>query len=197
MTETLQVSPDSARSSKKRTEGSLLTVLIFFAVILGIGRLYSVSPHLFLRTCSTEWLHNRISVAVTAVSKKGERRLGFLCPGEAPNRQRSQPDDSQAIGYRLKEGQFVLGDPGEWSATLTVQNLSDDSQLVRVFEVGDTPQTSLPEYRIVDNKVLPSRYAHSDPAILIGLLFSPIIASCLSRLLRRTARRLLAPFHFT
>jgi hypothetical protein len=62
---------------------------------------------------------------------------------------------------------------GEGGARIRATNEPDGSQLVRIFVTGDTPWTSLSEYRVVENKIYPLRYGESWLALLLGLIIFP------------------------
>ena len=68
---------------------------------------------------------------------------------------------------------------------------SNGAQLIHVFMVGDTPWTSLSEYRVIDNAVYPLRHAHSSPWILLGVFLGPWLTSRYSTRLKRGIYRLI------
>ena len=64
---------------------------------------------------------------------------------------------------------------GETSATISVLPESDESQIVKVFMVGDTPWSSLSEYRVLNNEIYPLKYARSNLLFLLSAIVGPII----------------------
>lgn len=75
------------------------------------------------------------------------------------------------IRYQLPEGRIREDDNGEdLPATIIVKNESGGSQLVTISVTGDTPWSSLSEYRVKDNTVEPLRHGHSNAWWLLGIL---------------------------
>ena len=65
------------------------------------------------------------------------------------------------------------------------------AQRIHVFMVGDTPWTSLSEYRVIENSVYPLRHAHSSPWMLLGVFLGARITSRYSTKLKRGIYRLI------
>jgi hypothetical protein len=59
------------------------------------------------------------------------------------------------------------------------------AQLIHVFMVGNTPWTSLSEYRVIDNTVHPLRHAQSAPWMLLGVFLGAWLTSRYSTRLKR------------
>ena len=70
---------------------------------------------------------------------------------------------------------------GETRATISVLPESDESQIVQVFMVGDTPWSSLSEYRVRNNEIYPLKYARSNLWFLLGAFVGPIIVGVFLR----------------
>jgi hypothetical protein len=60
-----------------------------------------------------------------------------------------------------------------------------------VFVTGDTPWTSLSEYRVADNQVTPLRHAQSEPWLLLGIVACLFLVYWVMKPIRRGIRRLL------
>jgi len=65
------------------------------------------------------------------------------------------------------------------------------SQLIHVFMVGDTPWTSLSEYRVIDNTVYPLRHEQSPPWMILGIFLGTWLTSRYSMKLKRGIYRLI------
>jgi len=78
---------------------------------------------------------------------------------------------------------FSAGD--ECNASVSSRTDANGTQVVEVFVVGDTPWTSLPGYRVTDNKITPLRYAMSESWILAGILVCLVLLSFLLKPLKR------------
>jgi hypothetical protein len=71
--------------------------------------------------------------------------------------------------YGIPEGRLAYSSgPGEGDATVYAGAASGGGQLIRVFVAGDTPWTSLSEYRVIGNRVYSLRHGHSAAWLLIG-----------------------------
>jgi len=80
--------------------------------------------------------------------------------------------------------------PGEGSASINATAEVQGSQLVQVFVTGDTPWTSLSEYRVVDNKIYPLRHAHSVAwLLLLGVVICLFLVKALKGRIERGINR--------
>lgn len=97
------------------------------------------------------------------------------------------------VQYHMPEERMSLSfGKGEGSASVVTKNESDGSQLIQVFMVGDTPWTSLSEYRVVDNKVYPLRHAHSSLWFLLAVIVIPwLLVSFLLKPISRLIKRII------
>jgi hypothetical protein len=60
-----------------------------------------------------------------------------------------------------------------------------------VFVIGDTPWSSLSEYRVKDNRVEPLRHAHANGWMLLGILLCFVAVHYLMKPIRRSINRLM------
>ncbi len=104
----------------------------------------------------------------------------------------STENNFSGVQYHLpgKHMSYSWG-PGEESAQIKVTNEEQGSQLIRVFVTGDTPWTSLSEYRVKNNEIHPLRYAMSNPWFLLGTIICPFLVVLLVRPIGRSINRIL------
>jgi hypothetical protein len=96
------------------------------------------------------------------------------------------------VQYHLPEGrQTYKQASGDGGARIDVRTEPSGSQVVQVFVTGDTPWTSLSEYRVAGNQVTPLRHAHSEPWLLLGIVICLYLVHRLMKPVRREIRRLL------
>lgn len=92
------------------------------------------------------------------------------------------------VDYHLPDGRLDYSwGPGEGSATIHATTEGTGGQVVRVFVAGDTPWTSLSEYRVIGNKVHPLRHSRSATWLLLGI---PVLLVVFERLRKPIARRI-------
>jgi len=95
------------------------------------------------------------------------------------------------ISFHITEEELEYDWKGEGSASIHTTAEKSGARLIQVFVTGDTPWTSLSEYRVVDNTVYPLRHAHSSPFILLGVIIGLLIVSRISKPLKRSVNRLM------
>ena len=96
------------------------------------------------------------------------------------------------VRYQLPDGHLSYSwGPGEGGATIDVTTEKPGSQLIQVFVVGDTPWTSLSEYRVVDSTLHPLRHAHSAPWLLLGIPICLVLFDRLRKPIERGIKRLI------
>ena len=78
--------------------------------------------------------------------------------------------------YRLPEDELSFRwRRDEVGATISVTPGSHGDQLVQIFMVGETPWSSLSEYRVVEKAIQPLRYVKAVPWLLLGVLICPFL----------------------
>ena len=151
---------------------AVLSVL-FFGFCMGPGLMYMESPRWFLEKVDP----GNAGLFFVAFMTKG---------GEVPQEvqlMRYQFDSEKGkysdVQFHLPNGRHHYR-PGPKSVGATIDATAEEAggQLVQVFATGDTPWTSLSEYRVVDNKIVPLRYAHSAAWILLGAVICPNRSHC-------------------
>ncbi len=96
------------------------------------------------------------------------------------------------IQFQMPNGHFDYSfGRGEGSARINATAEDKGGQLIQVFVVGDTPWSSLSEYRVVDNKICPLRHAHSVAWLLLGAVILPFLIIPLAKPIRRGINRLM------
>lgn len=155
---------------------SLVSVL-FLASCVGTMGLYGQSSKWLLKEANVD---EDSQFHVAFISKGGEQNSKLMV---FPYRyMRDDYEDGERKfhhpQYHLPEEHMSFSwGAGEGSASIRATNEPDGSQLVRVFVMGDTPWSSLSEYRVVENKIHPLRYGDSArwawPALLLGVVIFP------------------------
>ncbi len=146
-----------------------LSVLMLGSCV-GPGVLYVQSPNWFLEPYDAQ-KSRTFFVAFRAKDAEGRDGLRVLF-------QRSDPAQQgySDIRYHLPAGRMnedIID--GETQARVEVTAEPGGSQIVRVFVIGDTPWSSLSEYRVKDNRVEPLRHGHA-----VGWLFVAGMVLCLA-----------------
>ena len=144
---------------------SILSV-VFLGSCVGSGLLYMESPKWNLEQVDLEKDKTFFGAYREEATDEIEVELYRFLP---------QTSESEQVLYRLPRETLSYQWTGGGSASITAENQADGSQLVRIHVVGDTPWTSLSEYRVVDNEILPLRHGHSNSWFLLGVLLSPVI----------------------
>lgn len=176
----------------KRLIAGLLYFVILSALFLGScvgpGVMYAQSSKWFIKDYDEDKSYS-FHVAFMAGEVKGLPQLHVeLYRGiDYPGFKEQYPD----AGYHLPEKKMSYNRDGGGSARITVQNGEQGSQLIQVFVRGDSPWSSLSEYRVQDNQIYPLRHGHSVGWFLLGMFLCPILLVPLSGPLKRSIRRLL------
>ena len=96
------------------------------------------------------------------------------------------------IRYQLPEGRHREDreETDGQAATITVVNEAGGSQRVTIYVMGDTPWSSLSEYRVKDNTVEPLRHGQSNLWWLLGILLCLVGVHYLMKPIRRSIDRI-------
>ncbi len=172
----------------KRFASGLLYFVALSTLLLGscVGPMvvYSQSPRWLLEEVGAS-LPTTFFVAFRTKGDDGALQLRV----ERYDPAKKRPADAQ---YHLPDGRLTYSSgPGEGDASIEVATEKAGSQLVRVFVTGDTPWTSLSEYRVADNTVQPLRHAHSAGWLLLGIIVCLLLVKPLMKPTRRGIARLL------
>jgi len=150
------------------------------------GYLFYNSPKLILEEIDSNEV-DKISffVAFMADNDLGSKSLYVDRPKYIKEQKHSN------VQYHIPEKHMSYSfDAGE-DAYIDVIEESQDSQIIQVMVHGDTPWSSLSEYRVSDNKVYPLRHSHSMSWILLGMLIGPAIVARISMPIRRRIDRVI------
>jgi hypothetical protein len=155
---------------------SLVSVL-FLVSCVGTVELYAESSKWLLKAANVD---EDSQFHVAFISKSGEQDAELMVLPYRDMRNGYQDSESsfRHQQYHLPEEHMSFSwGAGEGGARIRATNEPDGSQLVRVFVTGDTPWSSLSEYRVVENKIHPLRYGDSTrwivPALLLGMIILP------------------------
>jgi len=164
----------------------VLSVLLIGSCV-GPGYMYMQSPRWFLEEIANdETPSGSFFVAFMADDNAGVKQLNVRLQSE-----NFKEESYSDVQYHMPEEHLLYSwGAGEGSANIDVINESQGSQLIQVFVVGDTPWSSLSEYRVVDNKVYPLRHAHSVAWLLLGIIFCLFLINPLSKPIGRGIKRL-------
>lgn len=144
-----------------------LAIIVFLlpASCVGPPFLYYFSPWILARQVDIE-SDSLFYVAYYTQKKREDKKL-FVTPYKNAVVENNQSTRQ----YRLIQSEISYqfgGIEGEGEASISVESQNEKEQIIRIFVSGDTPRTSLSEYRVVDNKVFPLRYARSNVWILVA-----------------------------
>jgi hypothetical protein len=174
----------------KRLSASLLYLVAFSVLFVGScvgpGIMYSQSPWWFLERVNLGDTESLFCVAFR--SKDGDEPQQVKVMWYKFDSKGAKYSDVQ---FHLPNGRLHGFGPGKASASINVTNEQQGSQLIQVFVVGDTPWTSLSEYRVVDNKIYPLRHADSVKWLLLGVVICPFLIITLAKPIRRGINRLM------
>ncbi len=140
--------------------------VVFLGSCVGSGVLYLQSPKWDLEPVDLEQDKTFFGAYVAENNADIEVVLYRFLPG---------PDESENITYRMPRAEISQIWEGGGSATITAEDQSDGSQLVRIHAIGDTPWVSMSEYRVSDNEIEPLRHGAANHAYLLGALLSPFL----------------------
>jgi hypothetical protein len=177
----------------KRLLAGLLNFVVLSVLLIGScvgpGYMYMQSPRWFIDDINSDEVKTKsFFVANMKGESEGTKELDVTLYRYRPDSSREGNSDVQY--YMPEEHLLYSWGPGEGSANIDVINESQGSQLIQVFVVGDTPWSSLSEYRVVDNKVYPLRHAHSVAWLLLGIIFCLFLINPLSKPIGRGIKRL-------
>ena len=154
----------------------LLFPILFIGSCAGPMYMYSESPRLLLSSIDSDGAHS-FYVAYMFESAAEEVSLGIAYqPLDRANTIRTTSISATNVNFHLTEGQHYYSfGPGEGSANVNVTTSNEEEAIVQVFVVGDTPWTSLSEYRVANNTIYPLRHAHSNGLFLIASVVLPLL----------------------
>lgn len=148
---------------------SLISVL-FLGSCVGPGIAYYHSPKWAIQDVDLENA-GLFFVAFAATDSAGSTEIHVERLGFDPHQR-----DFDNVAYRLPEDKASFRwRRDEVSATVSVTPQAHGEQLVQIFMTGETPWSSLSEYRVVDNTIQPLRYAKAVPWLLLGVLICPLL----------------------
>ncbi len=159
---------------------SILSV-VFMGSCAGSAVLYMQSPKWDLAEVNLEKDKTFFGAYTTEENDKVEIVLYRFLP---------DPSESKKIKYRLQREEISQVWEGGGSASVTVIDEVDGSQLIRIHVIGDTPWASISEYRVTDNEIHPLRHGAANLFFLIGALFSPFITWFARKPVRRIVEML-------
>lgn len=180
----------SARpTTTQRLMAGLLNLTALSVLLLGSCAgpvaLYSQSPWWFLGNFDTDHARS-FFVAFMSTAHDGSEQLHVMQYGTDPHK-KGYTD----VRYRMPRERLSHDwGPSAGTARVYAETEPQGHQLIKVFVVGDTPWTSLSEYRVVGNEVYPLRHAHSNPWFLLSIIGCLFIANRLSRPVKRSINRL-------
>lgn len=94
--------------------------------------------------------------------------------------------------YQLPDGRLIYRwESGESTARIDVTTKEPGSQIVQVFVTGDTPWTSLSEYRVANGKLQPLRHGQSSEWLLLGIPICLFVFAKLWRPINRGIDRMM------
>lgn len=172
----------------RRLVAGLLKLMVLSVLLIGScvgpGVMYYQSPWWFLENVE----HGDPGSFFVAFRSKGD---------EAPQQIKVMRYQFDSAGENYADVQFHLPNgwlrgfgPGKGSASISATAEGQGGQLVQVFVIGDTPWTSLSEYRVVDDKIYPLRHADSKAWLLFGALICPVlIIALVNKPMRRGINR--------
>lgn len=171
------------------TYAALLSCLLAGAALLAM-LLYMQSPR-WLLAAVDDAEHKTFFVAYRAAGEGTQAGRNLEALKVVRYRAGESAAGSASRHYDLPVGRIHHNEgSGESAATIDVEPDPAGGQRVQVFMTGDTPWTSLSEYRVVDNRVQPLRHAHSAAWLLLGVLLFPWLVLRMQGWLRRQVRRL-------
>jgi len=175
----------------KRLVAGLLNVVVLSVLLLGScagpGVVYSQSPKWLLEDVGTGKPKDLFFVAFMAQDGDGSAQLNVRPYNIDP-----ASEGFSGVRYEMpKELMTYTWQYGEGNATIDARTEAHGSQLIQIFVAGDTPWTTLSEYRVVDNKVYPLRYASSNSWFLLLIFPCFFLVIRLEKPIRSRVRRLL------
>lgn len=173
---------------KRLIAGFLYLIALSFLLIgscAGPGVIYYQSPLWFLEEVDPDDVGS-FFVAFNATESGGSQQLFVMTYKVDPEKK-----GYANVQYHMTDERRTYSwGSGEGNASIYAKTEAEGRQLVQIFVTGDTPWTSLSEYRVVDNKIHPLRHAHSKAwLLLVGVIVCLLITYRLSKPLRRGIRR--------
>ncbi len=169
----------------KRLTAGLLYIVVISILVIGAflvpGRMYIQSPWWFLEEVNPDEPGSFFVAFMSEDSGVIGKQLHVIPVGIDP-----QKEGYSGVQYYMpEESLYYSWGAGEGSASIYVKQEAQGNQIIQVFVVGDTPWTSLSEYRVVGNKIYPLRHAHSVAWFLLGIIFCLSIVRRLSTPIKR------------
>lgn len=169
----------------KRIAANILRVSILLVIFLGSctgsGILYMQSPKWALEKFDLEKAKTFFIAYVPKESDEVE--VIFYRDNPVTN-------TSSGTQFHLPRQKMSYSWDGDGSASIIVKNEENGNQLVQIFVTGDTPWTSLSEYRVINNKIHPLRHGMSNHWFLLGVLISPFLTAYLRKPVALAVNRL-------
>lgn len=162
----------------------VLSVLLLGSCVGSVG-LFVQSPRWSLEPYDAEKSRS-FFVAFSAKDNEGQTGIHVM-----PYERKPAPQDYSDIQYRLPDGRHhETRSDQDQSSTIQASTEADGSQLVSIFVMGETPWSSLSEYRVKGNQVQPLRHAHANPWMLLGILAGLVGVHYLMKPIRRSINRM-------
>lgn len=172
----------------RRLIAGLLKLVVLSVLLVGScvgpGLMYYQSPWWFLERVDLGDTESLFCVAFR--SKDGEVPQQIKVMWYKFDSERKKYSEVQ---FHLPNGRLYGSGPGKARASINATAEEQGGQLIQVFVVGDSPWTSLSEYRVVDNKVYPLRHADSVRWLLLGVVICPFLIIPLARPIKRGINR--------
>lgn len=174
----------------KRLSAGLLNFVVLSVLFVGScagpGVMYLQSPWWFLKGVDPGNAGS-FYVAYSSKADEGPRQVKVM-------RYRFDSGDKKSadLQFHVPDGHLYYSfGRGEGDARVNATSEGKGAQLVQVFVTGDTPWSSLSEYRVVDNKIHPLRHAHSVAWLLLGAVILPFLVLAIRKPIRRGINRLM------
>jgi hypothetical protein len=172
--------------SVRRIVASLLNFTALTTLLLG-----SCAGPLYVYNESPRWLLQKIDGGVPWNFFVAERTGDEGGPGFRIVRYEAGEMGGAAPQYRLPDGHHSAQLDNESYGTVDAVTEAGGSQLVLVFVSGDSIWSSMSEYRVENNRVLPLRHSQAAGWLLLGAPLLLIVVGLLWNPIRRGTRRLL------
>jgi hypothetical protein len=177
-------------STTRRLAAGLLNLSALSLLLLGScagpAALYTQSPWWFLEKVDRAESRT-FFVAFRSKATDGSTQIHVTRYGSGDEKKHAD------VQYHLPDGRLTYewaGD-GELNARIHVATEQPGRQLVRLFVAGDSPWTSVSEYRVADNKVYPLRHAQSVPWLLLSVFVCLFLTYLLMKSIRRHVNHLM------
>lgn len=159
---------------------AICMLLLSSCVGPGIG--YVQSPRWLLKDIDSGEVNQKaFYVAFTSNDPSEPRQLHVTLFSQQEEMVAKYPD----LSFHMTEDYLNHTSGGGDNASIKTIAEADGTQLTQVFVVGDTPWSSLSEYRVIDDTIYPLRHAHASPWLLLGVIIGPMVVSLISKPLRR------------